>query len=92
MDSPIKWPSWFSLTRHWLSLVGVALVTTAVISWQSFFHSESEDMSTTLMLGVNYLSGTFCKGSLRIVHSAVGGAGGIRTHEWRFCSSVGKRK
>jgi len=26
-------PSWFVLTRHWLSLVGVALVTTAGISW-----------------------------------------------------------
>lgn len=26
-------PSWFVLTRHWLSLVGAALVTTAVISW-----------------------------------------------------------
>ena len=33
MNSTIKWPSWFALTRHWLSLVGVALVTTAVISW-----------------------------------------------------------
>src|SRR6516164_111792 len=33
MNSTIKWPSWFVLTRHWLSLVGVALVTTAVISW-----------------------------------------------------------
>lgn len=26
-------PAWFVLTRHWLSLVGVALVTTAGISW-----------------------------------------------------------
>jgi len=26
-------PVWFLLTRHWLSLVGAALVTTAVISW-----------------------------------------------------------
>ena len=26
-------PFWFVLTRHWLSLVGVALVTTAGISW-----------------------------------------------------------
>ncbi len=26
-------PAWFLLTRHWLSLVGVALVTTAGISW-----------------------------------------------------------
>ena len=26
-------PVWFVLTRHWLSLVGVALVTTAGISW-----------------------------------------------------------
>ena len=33
MNSTIKWPSWFVLTRHWLSLVGVALVTAAVISW-----------------------------------------------------------
>lgn len=28
-----KRPAWFVLTRHWLSLVGVALVTTAGISW-----------------------------------------------------------
>ena len=26
-------PAWFVLTRHWLSLLGVALVATAVISW-----------------------------------------------------------
>jgi hypothetical protein len=26
-------PAWFVLTRHWLSLLGVALVTTAGISW-----------------------------------------------------------
>jgi nitrate/TMAO reductase-like tetraheme cytochrome c subunit len=26
-------PAWFLLTRHWLSLVGVALVTTAWLSW-----------------------------------------------------------
>jgi nitrate/TMAO reductase-like tetraheme cytochrome c subunit len=26
-------PAWFLLTRHWLSLVGTALVTTAGISW-----------------------------------------------------------
>lgn len=26
-------PSWFLLTRHWLSLAGVALITTAGISW-----------------------------------------------------------
>jgi nitrate/TMAO reductase-like tetraheme cytochrome c subunit len=28
-----KQPVWFLLTRHWLSLVGMALVTTAGISW-----------------------------------------------------------
>ena len=33
MNPPVKWPSWFVLTRHWLSLAGAALVTTAVISW-----------------------------------------------------------
>lgn len=33
MNSSGKWPSWFVLTRHWLSLAGIALVTTAVISW-----------------------------------------------------------
>ena len=32
MNETIKWLSWLALTRHWLSLVGVALVTTAVIS------------------------------------------------------------
>jgi len=26
-------PAWFLLSRHWLSLLGVALVTTAAISW-----------------------------------------------------------
>ena len=26
-------PAWFVLTRHWLSLLGVALVVTALISW-----------------------------------------------------------
>lgn len=33
MNSSGKWPFWFVLTRHWLSLVGAALVTTAGISW-----------------------------------------------------------
>jgi nitrate/TMAO reductase-like tetraheme cytochrome c subunit len=33
MNSSTKWPFWFVLTRHWLSLAGTALVTTAVISW-----------------------------------------------------------
>jgi NapC/NirT cytochrome c family, N-terminal region len=33
MDSTNNRPAWFLLTRHWLSLVGVALVTTAGISW-----------------------------------------------------------
>ena len=26
-------PAWFLLTRHWLSLLGVALLATALISW-----------------------------------------------------------
>lgn len=26
-------PGWFLLTRHWLSLLGLALITTAVITW-----------------------------------------------------------
>ena len=33
MNEPSKRPAWFVLTRHWLSLIGVALVTTAGISW-----------------------------------------------------------
>ena len=33
MISPSKRPAWFLLTQHWLSLVGVALVATALISW-----------------------------------------------------------
>lgn len=33
MNTSTKWPSWFVLTRHWLSMAGTALVTTAVISW-----------------------------------------------------------
>lgn len=33
MDGTSSRPTWFVLTRHWLSLVGVALVTTAGISW-----------------------------------------------------------
>jgi hypothetical protein len=33
MNATSKTPAWFLLTRHWLSLVGAALVTTAGISW-----------------------------------------------------------
>jgi hypothetical protein len=33
MNSATKRPVWFVLTVHWLSLVGAALVTTAVLSW-----------------------------------------------------------
>jgi NapC/NirT cytochrome c family, N-terminal region len=33
MTAAPKQPVWFLLTRHWLSLVGVALVTTAGLSW-----------------------------------------------------------
>lgn len=33
MNSTNNRPAWFLLTRHWLSLVGAALVTTAGISW-----------------------------------------------------------
>jgi len=33
VNAPTDRPTWFVLTRHWLSLVGIALVTTAGISW-----------------------------------------------------------
>ena len=33
MDTGPSRPAWFVLTRHWLSLTGAALVTTAGISW-----------------------------------------------------------
>ena len=33
MDTGTSRPAWFVLTRHWLSLTGAALVTTAGISW-----------------------------------------------------------
>ena len=33
MNAASSRPTWFVLTRHWLSLAGVALVTTAGISW-----------------------------------------------------------
>jgi nitrate/TMAO reductase-like tetraheme cytochrome c subunit len=33
MNSPSKRPAWFLLTQHWLSLVGIGLVATALISW-----------------------------------------------------------
>jgi len=33
MNSPSKRPVWFLLTQHWISLVGVALVATALVSW-----------------------------------------------------------
>ena len=33
METGTSRPAWFVLTRHWLSLAGVALVTTAGISW-----------------------------------------------------------
>ncbi len=32
MATPTR-PIWFVLTRHWLGLVGVGLITTAVVSW-----------------------------------------------------------
>lgn len=33
MNAPPSRPAWFVLTQHWLSLVGLALLVTAVISW-----------------------------------------------------------
>ena len=33
MNTPNERPSWFLVTRHWASLVGLALLATAVISW-----------------------------------------------------------
>jgi hypothetical protein len=33
MNATSKRPVWFLLTQHWLSLVGVALLATALISW-----------------------------------------------------------
>ena len=33
MNASSERPTWFLLTQHWLSLLGVALVATALISW-----------------------------------------------------------
>ena len=33
MGATIERPAWFVLTRHWISLLGVALLATALISW-----------------------------------------------------------
>lgn len=33
MNAASDRPTWFLLTRHWVSLLGAALVTTAVVSW-----------------------------------------------------------
>lgn len=33
MNDTSKRPAWFLLTKHWLSLLGVALLATALISW-----------------------------------------------------------
>jgi nitrate/TMAO reductase-like tetraheme cytochrome c subunit len=33
MSTTSKTPAWFLLTQHWLSLLGVALLATALISW-----------------------------------------------------------
>jgi hypothetical protein len=33
MSDGVKRPVWFVLTQHWLSLLGIALLITAVISW-----------------------------------------------------------
>jgi NapC/NirT cytochrome c family, N-terminal region len=33
MSAPSKRPVWFLLTQHWVSLLGVGLLATAVISW-----------------------------------------------------------
>ena len=37
-------PAWFVLTRHWLSLVGVALLATALISWLFVLPQQETDM------------------------------------------------
>jgi len=33
MNDATERPTWFLLTRHWVSLVGIALLATAIISW-----------------------------------------------------------
>ena len=33
MNDTVKRPAWFLLTQHWLSLLGVGLLATALISW-----------------------------------------------------------
>src|SRR5215469_4049709 len=33
MNDAMERPTWFLLTRHWVSLVGIALLATAIISW-----------------------------------------------------------
>src|SRR5262245_22033542 len=33
MNGTTERPAWFLLTRHWLSLAGIALLATAIISW-----------------------------------------------------------
>jgi hypothetical protein len=44
-------PVWFLLTRHWLSLVGAALITTAVISWLFVLPQQIRVISTIIMSG-----------------------------------------
>jgi nitrate/TMAO reductase-like tetraheme cytochrome c subunit len=52
MMNSSKWPFWFVLTRHWLSLAGAALVTTAVISWLFVFPLQVRGHANNPYVGI----------------------------------------
>jgi len=52
MSTTTDRPAWFLLTRHWLSLVGVFLVTTAVISWLFVLPQQMRGHSENPYIGI----------------------------------------
>ncbi|MBV8569267.1 MAG: NapC/NirT family cytochrome c [Acidobacteriaceae bacterium] len=52
MSSPSRTPVWFLFTRHWLSLLGAGLVTTAVISWLFLLPGQLKGHGENPYLGI----------------------------------------
>src|SRR5215472_1507916 len=52
MNPTPKTPGWFLLTRHWLSLVGAGLVTTAGISWLFVLPNEVRGHADNPYVGI----------------------------------------
>ena len=52
MTTTSKTPSWYLLTRHWVSLLGVALIVTAAISSLFVGHNEIRGHASNPYLGI----------------------------------------